>query len=121
MKNAMVRTALVSMMAIVPAMSFAQSTNNNGPLTRAQVRQEMVDLESVGYKPASADNVTYPEDVQAAMRRLAAKRANEARLAQQQVAQSGYGGVQVAPATESGAPASPRGVSSGEPSAYEHH
>lgn len=121
MKNAMLRAALVSMMTIVPAMSFAQVTNNSVPLTRAEVRQQLVDLESVGYRPAAADNVTYPEDVQAAMRRLAAKRANEARVAQQQqTAQSGYGD-QPLVATEAGGPALPHSVNIGEPAAYAHH
>ncbi|PVX71255.1 uncharacterized protein DUF4148 [Paraburkholderia unamae] len=114
-KNAMVRTALVSMMAIVPAMSFAQSvSNNNGPVTRAQVVQELIDLESVGYNPASANDVTYPEDAQRAMRLLAEKRAKEARLAQErqqqgQVAQSGYG----APPAANGEAGAPAAVSGG--------
>ncbi len=118
MKNAMLRTALVSMIAVIPAMSFAQSIQN-GPLTRAQVVQELVDLESVGYSPASGNEVNYPDDVQAAMRRLEAKRANEARVAQQQdVAQSGYG-AQPVQAVESGGPAA--AVPSAEPAAYKHH
>lgn len=120
MKNAMLRTALVSMIAIVPAMvpamSFAQSIHN-GPVTRAQVVQELVDLESVGYSPASGNDVNYPDDVQAAMRRLEAKRANEARLAQQQ-AQSGYG-AQPVQTSEAGGPAAV--VPSAEPAAYRHH
>lgn len=123
MKNAMLRTALVSMIAVIPAMSFAQSIQN-GPVTRAQVVQELVDLESVGYSPASGNDVNYPDDVQAAMRRLEAKRAGEARLAQQQaqpqqdVTRSGYG-AQPAQTSEAGGPAAP--VRSAEPAAYEHH
>lgn len=117
-KNAMLRAALVSMMAIVPAVSFAQSAGtHNGPVTRAQVLQELVDLESVGYNPASANDAAYPEDVQNAMRRLTEKRANEARLAQQQVAQSGYG----APAAQNGEAGTPAAVSGSEPPAYRHH
>jgi hypothetical protein len=117
-KNAMLRAALVSMMAIVPAVSFAQSAGtHNGPVTRAQVLQELVDLESVGYNPASANDATYPEDVQSAMRRLTEKRANEARLAQEQVAQSGYG-TPPAPNAEAGAPAA---SGSEPPPAYRHH
>ena len=118
-KNAMLRAVLVSMMAIVPAMSFAQSTGTqNGPVTRAQVLQELADLESVGYNPASANDATYPEDVQSAMRRLTEKRVNEARLAQEQVAQSGYG----APAAQSGEAGAPAAVSGSEPPpAYRHH
>jgi len=108
LKSPMLRAALVSMIAIVPAISFAQSVQN-GPVTRAQVLQEIVDLESVGYNPSVPNNVTYPQDIQDAMRRLAEKRANEARLAhEQQVAQSGSG-AQPVPGTESGGPAVPAG------------
>lgn len=123
-KNALLRTALVSMMAIVPAVSYAQSVNS-GPVTRAQVIQELIDLESVGYNPASANDVTYPEDAQRAMRLLAEKRANEARLAQanqqEQVAASGDTGYGAPPAAneEAGAPAAVSG--SGQPPAYRHH
>ena len=120
----MLRAALVSMMAIVPAVSFAQSGGNgNGPVTRAQVTQELIDLESVGYNPSASNNATYPNDVELAMRRLAEKRADEARLAQERqrqepVAQSGYGDPP-AVNVESGGPAT---VSGGEPPpAYRHH
>lgn len=103
MKNAMLRTAVVSMLVMVPAISFAQSANN-GQLTRAEVKQQIVDLESVGYNPAHLDDATYPQDVQAAMQRLDAKRATEARVAQErQMAQSGYGNPP-AQNSESGAP-----------------
>ncbi|WP_063834446.1 DUF4148 domain-containing protein [Paraburkholderia ferrariae] len=133
MKRPMLCAALVSMMAVVPAMSFAQ-TAGNGPLTRAQVVQEIVDLESVGYNPAHVNDSTYPEETQAAMQRLAAKRANEARLAQErQVADSGYGNPPELNG-ESGAPAAAKvpplshGVSHGPsvpvgeaPQAYPHH
>lgn len=104
------------MIAIAPAISFAQSVHN-GPVTRAQVLQELIDLESVGYHPAMANEVNYPENVQAAMRRLEARRASEARLAQQDVAQSGYG-AQPVPMGEEGGPAQAPG---GEPAAYLHH
>ncbi|WP_183730431.1 MULTISPECIES: DUF4148 domain-containing protein [Paraburkholderia] len=117
----MLRTALVSMIAVIPAMSFAQS-NHNGPLTRAQVVQELVDLESVGYSPASGNEVNYPDDIQAALRRLEAKRAGEARVAQQQpqndIARSGYG-AQPAQTSEAGGPAA--AARSAEPAAYSHH
>ena len=104
------------MIAIAPAISFAQSVRN-GPVTRAQVLQELIDLESVGYNPAVANEVNYPENVQAAMRRLEARRANEARMAQQDVAQSGYGG-QPAQTGEEGGPAPARSDGS---AIYLHH
>lgn len=128
-KNAMRRAALVSMLAIAPVASFAQQANNNGALTRAQVRQEMIDLESVGYDPASANQNTYPQDVQAATQRLEQKRANEARLAQQKAGQaapqtgasSGYG-AQPAPAEASGGPAKqPAKPMPGSHDLYSHH
>ena len=120
----MLRAALVSMMAIVPAVSFAQVTSaQNGPVTRAQVLQELVDLESVGYNPAAANDATYPDDVARAMRRLTEKRANDARLAQErqpqeQVAQSGYGD----PPVQNGEAGAPAAVPRNEPPpAYRHH
>lgn len=107
MKTAMFRTAVVSMMFAVPAISFAQSTNN-APVTRAEVKQQIVDLESVGYNPAHLNDATYPQDVQAAMQRLGEKRADEARLAQErQIAQTSYGS-SPAQGSESGGPSSAR-------------
>jgi hypothetical protein len=105
------------MMVIAPAISLAQP-GHDGPVTRAQVLQELVDLESVGYYPAMANEVNYPENVQAAMRRLEAKRASEARLAQQQdLAQSGYGAEPVQTGESSG----PALQGGGEPTVYLHH
>lgn len=126
MKHAIRRVALVSMIAMAPALSFAQTAGNaQGPLTRAQVRQELVDLESVGYSPTTAADATYPQQVQEAMQRLAQKRADEARVAQQQAAQSGYG-EPGASRSDAGAPAAARaavsvGPGSGVPQAYLHH
>lgn len=105
------------MIAIAPAISFAQSIHN-GPVTRAQVLQELVDLESVGYHPAMANEVNYPENVQAAMRRLEARRADAARIAQQQdLAQSGYGAQPV----QTGEAGGPAPAHSGGPAVYRHH
>jgi hypothetical protein len=58
-----------------PAMSFAQTTN--APVTRAEVRADLVQLENAGWRPSS-EGAYYPADIQAA----------EAR-----VHSSGYGGV----------------------------
>ncbi len=105
------------MIAIAPAISFGQSIHN-GPVTRAQVLQELVDLESVGYRPAMANEVNYPENVQAAMRRLEARRADAARIVQQQdLAQSGYGAQPV----QTGEAGGPAPVRSGGPAVYLHH
>lgn len=53
-----------------PVVSFAQS---NEPVTRAQVRAELVELEQVGYDPARGEDVYYPDDIQAALARVAAR------------------------------------------------
>ncbi|PLZ03206.1 hypothetical protein CY652_07535 [Burkholderia sp. WAC0059] len=69
-----------------PALCFAQQASNE-PLTRAQVRQDLVDLESVGYNPfGSGDATQYPKAIQNAGNRLATKR-----LAAAKNAQSTYG------------------------------
>jgi hypothetical protein len=48
--------------------SFAQS---NAPLTRAQVREELMRLEAAGYDPSKGDDGEYPADIQAAQTRVA--------------------------------------------------
>jgi hypothetical protein len=61
--------AILSAVLIVPAVSFAQT--NNGPVTRAQVRAELVQLERAGYQPASKQ-IHYPDELQAAEQRVQA-------------------------------------------------
>ncbi|AYQ41366.1 purine nucleoside phosphorylase [Burkholderia aenigmatica] len=83
--------SLVSAVVAAAALSasfgaFAQST-----VTRAQVRNELVQLEKAGYKPGLASPY-YPNDIQSA----------EARVHGADT--SGYG-AQPAPAVHSGAPA----------------
>jgi hypothetical protein len=55
-----------------PAITFAQSS---APLTRAQVRAELVQIEKAGYRPGDGDQSTYPQDLQRAEARLAAQSA----------------------------------------------
>ena len=54
--------------AIVGQSAFAQSA---APLTRAQVRDELIRLEAAGYDPAKGDEGAYPADIQAAEAKLA--------------------------------------------------
>lgn len=62
--------ALVIVSALAaPTFAFAQS---NAPVTRAQVRAELVQLEKAGYNP-SEDRVNYPQDLQAAQARVNAE------------------------------------------------
>jgi len=76
-----IQTVAVAVALVVPVVSFAQS---NGPVTRAQVRAELVQLEQAGYHVGDGDQAHYPDAIQAA----------EAKVAAQQVAANGgYGGV----------------------------
>ncbi len=72
------------------AMASAQST---APVTRAEVRAELVQLEKAGYNPNS-DGDNYPEDIQAAEAKIAAEQANSA-----------VGGSAMSGTSEAGAPA----------------
>lgn len=65
----LVQSLLVAVVVAVPAVSFAQS---NEPVTRAQVRAELVQLEKAGYNPA-ADYTQYPQNLQAAQARIDAQ------------------------------------------------
>jgi Domain of unknown function (DUF4148) len=49
-----------------PVVSFSQS---NQPITRAEVRAQLVELEKNGYNPAS-DHSQYPKNIEAAEARL---------------------------------------------------
>ncbi|MGA7782476.1 MAG: DUF4148 domain-containing protein [Paraburkholderia sp.] len=89
MKSLIKAVAIVAVLA-APIASFAQS---NQPVTRAQVRAELVQLEKAGYNPSQGDHSTYPVQIQAA----------EARVAAQNESSSGVGGV-VSGTSASGAP-----------------
>jgi len=89
--------ATATALLAAPAASYAQSSHST--LTRAQVRQELLDLESVGYEPVAGNGDNYPGDIVAAQERLAAKR-----LAERKNAEAAYG-ANGAPGTDSGAPA----------------
>ncbi|AOI64186.1 hypothetical protein WS98_00730 [Burkholderia territorii] len=60
--------ALLMIGVIAGQSAFAQS---NAPLTRAQVRDELIRLEAAGYDPSKGDDGEYPADIQAAMAKLA--------------------------------------------------
>src|SRR5258706_16168670 len=70
MKSFTKAAAVVSFL-IAPVASFAQS---NQPLTRAQVREELVELHNAGYSPLD-DRNSYPVHIQAAEARIAAQKA----------------------------------------------
>ena len=63
----LIAAALAATVLAAPALSFAQQSQQ--PLTRAQVRAELVELEKAGYNPVLA-SPNYPNDLQAAQVRV---------------------------------------------------
>ncbi|RQM59716.1 MULTISPECIES: DUF4148 domain-containing protein [Burkholderia] len=72
------------MLASSPIASFAQT---DAPLTRAQVRAELVNLERAGYNPIP-DDVDYPQMLQKAEARVQADQMASQRQAANQSATS---------------------------------
>jgi hypothetical protein len=68
MKSLIKAVALAAVLA-VPAVSFAQS---NQPVTRAEVRGELTQLEKVGYNPFDSSDAHYPAAIQQAESRVSA-------------------------------------------------
>lgn len=77
--KSIIRGVLIASALVIPIASFAQSTEHT---TRAQVRAELVQLESVGYHVGDGDPTHYPDAIQAA----------EAKLAARDASTSNYGG-----------------------------
>ncbi|EKS70104.1 MULTISPECIES: DUF4148 domain-containing protein [Caballeronia] len=61
-----IQSLIVAAAVALPVLSFAQS---NQPITRAEVRAQLVELEKAGYDPAS-DQTQYPQNIQAAQARV---------------------------------------------------
>jgi len=70
--NKLVGIATVAIALSAPLLSFAESDQ---PVTRAQVRAELIQLQKAGYNPAVASAPNYPADIQAAEARVAAQQA----------------------------------------------
>ena len=66
----LIPAVIVSTVFAVPVASFAQS---NQPVTRAQVRAELIQLQKAGYNRADANDYDYPVNIQAAEARVAAQ------------------------------------------------
>jgi len=71
MKKLAYAVAALSLLA-APLAAFAQSANE--PLTRAQVRAQLVEVEQAGYNPGATNDYNYPADIQAAEARIAARK-----------------------------------------------
>jgi Domain of unknown function (DUF4148) len=97
----------IAALIAAPVASFAQQSN--GPLTRAQVRDELVQLERAGYNPGSDSNTTYPEQIQAAEGRVAAQNGQDTGvggIAGGSTSSGGGAHTPMAPARTSGGPGS---------------
>ncbi|HEX3378820.1 MAG TPA: DUF4148 domain-containing protein [Paraburkholderia sp.] len=81
--KSLIEAAVIAALIAAPLAAFAQSNQTNEPVTRAQVRAELSQLEKAGYDPSNSNAVDYPANIQAAEAKVAA---------QNQAAQnSGYG------------------------------
>lgn len=70
--NAVASTVALVVASAVPVASFAQSGQ---PLTRAQVKAQLQQVEQAGYSPGKSDESNYPDDIQAAEARVATDQA----------------------------------------------
>jgi len=81
--KSLIQVVVIAAVVVAPVVSFAQS--NNQPVTRAQVRAELVQVEQAGYSPARGRDPYYPEDIQAAEAKVAAQNGTA------QAEKTGYG------------------------------
>ncbi|MFM0362009.1 DUF4148 domain-containing protein [Paraburkholderia sediminicola] len=89
----LISAVVVAAALVAPVASFAQS---NQPVTRAEVRAQLVQLEKAGYNPIG-DHVDYPANLQAAQARVDAQNGTA------QAVNSGYG-APVAGTSQAGRP-----------------
>lgn len=82
MKTPLIAALLVAVSAVVAAPAFAGEST----VTRSQVRAELAALQQAGYLPNRPNDPNYPDNLQAALRRV---HDNEAVAVESQV--SGYG------------------------------
>ena len=68
--KSLIQAVVIAAVLAAPVASFAQS---NQPVTRAQVREQLVQIEKAGYNPARSNPNEYPANVQAAEARVAAQ------------------------------------------------
>lgn len=73
--KSLIQAVVIAVAIAAPVASFAQS---NQPLTRAEVRAQLVQLEQAGYSPARGRDPYYPADIQAAEAKVAAQNAAQA-------------------------------------------
>ncbi|ANB75578.1 DUF4148 domain-containing protein [Paraburkholderia phytofirmans] len=89
MKSLIKALAIAAVLA-APVASFAQSSDQ--PITRAEVRNQLIQLEKAGYNPAATNDTNYPADIQAAERQVQAQNPAVAQTQEPVANTSGYGG-----------------------------
>ncbi|WP_176060757.1 DUF4148 domain-containing protein [Paraburkholderia sp. BCC1876] len=89
MKSLIKAVAIAAVLA-APVAAFAQASQQ--PVTRADVRNQLIQLEQAGYNPANSSDPTYPADIQAAERRVDAQSPTVAQTQEPVADTSGYGG-----------------------------
>ena len=114
MKSLIYAMVAASVLA-TPLASMAQ-TESNQPVTREQVRQDLIRLEQAGYEPR-ANDIYYPANIQAAEARANGAQGQAVADTSGTAADtSGYGGV-AGESGQSGAPAAerPANADAGQP------
>jgi hypothetical protein len=96
--KSLIQAVAIAAAFVAPVAAFAQS---NAPVTRAQVKAELIQFEQAGGRTNFSNDPYYPADAQAAQARVNAQNGNN----------EGYGGVQ-AGSSASGAPAQGDGLKS---------
>ena len=69
--KSLIQAVVVAAVLAAPVVSFAQQSNE--PVTRAQVRAELVQLKNTGWHPSVGSDPHYPEDIMAAEARVSAQ------------------------------------------------
>lgn len=87
--KSLIKAVAIAVVLAAPVASFAQSSDQ--PVTRAEVRNELIQLEHAGYNPSRANDTNYPSDIQAAESRVQAQNPAVAQTTQPVADTSGYG------------------------------
>ena len=67
MTKSLIAIGAIAASCVLSTAAFAQTS---APVTRASVNAQLVQLEKVGYNPASVSDTQYPADIQAADARI---------------------------------------------------
>jgi hypothetical protein len=71
--RSLIEVGVIAALIATPLAVFAQSNQTSQPISRAQVRAELIQLEQAGYDPSTANPIDYPANIQAAEAKVAAQ------------------------------------------------